>query len=133
MTHQARHQSNNIGFIRLALAILVILGHSAELLDGDRHRDLMVRVFGLLSLGEVAVDGFFLLSGYLITHSFLRDPRMIPYLSRRIRRILPGYLAAYLISLFGLGALAGGNLQTLWGIDGIKSIIRPILLLEPAS
>ncbi len=102
------------------------------MLDGNRTRDLFTQVFGTFSLGEVGVDGFFLLSGYLITQSFLRDPALVPYLARRARRILPGYLVSYIVSLLAVGALAGGDLRTLSGLDGLKSLVRPLLLLQPA-
>ena len=131
MTDPARSQPNNIGFLRLALAVLVILGHSPEMLDGNRTGDLFTQAFGTLFLGEVGVDGFFLLSGYLITQSFLRAPALGSYLARRARRILPGYLVSYTASLLVVGALAGGDMRALLGIDGLKSLIRPLLLLQP--
>ena len=43
-----RVHDNNFGFLRLGFALLVIVGHSFE-----------------LNIGKLAVDGFFIISGYL--------------------------------------------------------------------
>ncbi len=64
-----KRTGNNFNVMRLIFASLVLLSHSSELVDGDRHRELLTRVFGTISLGEVAVNGFFLLSGFLIIQS----------------------------------------------------------------
>jgi peptidoglycan/LPS O-acetylase OafA/YrhL len=49
---------------------MVIVSHSIELVDGKRLREPLTQVFGSVSSGEFGVDGFFLVSGYLITQSF---------------------------------------------------------------
>jgi len=99
-------RKNNIGFIRLLAASMVIVSHSPELIDGDRSREPLMRVFGTLSLGEVAVDIFFLISGYLITRSYLTT-RHWNYVTRRVGRIYPGYLVAYFLCIFAVGPMAG--------------------------
>jgi len=102
----ASARKNNIGFIRLLAASLVIVSHSPELIDGDRSREPLARVFGTLSLGELAVDIFFLISGYLITRSYL-TARHWNYVTRRVGRIYPGYLVAYFLCIFAVGPMAG--------------------------
>jgi peptidoglycan/LPS O-acetylase OafA/YrhL len=103
----ARHQ-NNFGFLRLLLAILVILSHSPEILDGNRSREILSRIFGTMSFGELAVDGFFLISGYLITQSLIQSRTLKNYLLKRILRIYPGFIVAFLISMFVVGSIGGG-------------------------
>ncbi|MBJ7312453.1 acyltransferase family protein [Rugamonas sp. CCM 8940] len=119
---------NNFNLIRLALALLVIVSHAPEMLDGDRSRELLSRLFHTLSFGELAVDGFFILSGYLILQSWLGRPQPLAFLQKRLLRIVPGYLLAALLSAFVVGALgAGGGYygQFWWG-----GLARSLLLLD---
>jgi hypothetical protein len=52
-------RTNKFGSIRLLLAFLVIVSHSSELVDGNRSREMLTRIFGTISLGEFAVNGVF--------------------------------------------------------------------------
>lgn len=96
---------NNFNFLRIVFASMVILSHSFELLDGNRVRELLTRVFHTISFGELGVDGFFILSGYLIAQSWQRNPKLWDFLVKRFLRIYPGYVVALLISMFVVGAL----------------------------
>lgn len=87
----------------MGLAVLVILEH-AQPLTG--HPLIYVLASGK-TLGSLAVDGFFILSGFLIVASWLRRPRVMPFLRNRILRIYPGWLAAFAACIF-LVAPAGG-------------------------
>lgn len=99
-------RSNWLDQWRLLFASLVILSHSFELIDGNRHRELIHRAFGQTSFGEVAVAGFFVLSGYLITKSWRATPQFGPYLRNRFLRIWPAYAVAFAVSVFVVGPLA---------------------------
>ena len=98
---------NNFGVLRLFFAALVIISHSPELIDGNRSRELLTRLFGTLSFGEVAVDGFFLVSGYFITISFAERPDSYSYLTKRVFRIVPGYIIAFCVCIIIIAPLAG--------------------------
>jgi peptidoglycan/LPS O-acetylase OafA/YrhL len=100
---------NNFNFLRLLLAVLVLLSHAPELMDGDRHREILTQIFHTISFGELAVDGFFLLSGYLIIQSWQRSPQLFTFLKKRVLRIYPGFIVATLISAFIVGPLGSGS------------------------
>lgn len=94
---QIKGRNNNFGFLRLLLATLVIVSHSPQILDGNKSREILTRFFGTLSSGELAVYGFFIISGYLVTKSFLQSSSLTFYLEKRILRIFPGFLASFWI------------------------------------
>lgn len=59
--------ANSLNFLRLALALLVVVSHSITL--GGFGSEV---ILGNQSVGDVAVDGFFGISGFLICASALR-------------------------------------------------------------
>ncbi len=100
---------NNIGVLRLVLASLVIVGHAPEMVDGSRARDPVFALCRCLSLGTLAVDAFFFVSGILITKSMLNALSLGSYFTRRVCRIYPAFGVAYLISVYALGPLVGAH------------------------
>lgn len=122
---------NNLGFLRLVFAVLVIVAHSPELLDGNPSRELLTLAFGNgMTFGALAVDGFFLISGYLIVRSFETSPTTAAYLLKRVLRIYPAFVVAYLFSILLIGPFVGGNLLDLLERGWVRLIV-PVLLLEP--
>jgi len=119
---------NAFGFLRLLFASLVIVSHTTEIIDGDRHREILTRDFGTLSFGEVAVDCFFLVSGYLIVGSYLKNPAPIRYLRNRIARIFPGFIVASAICVFVFAPLSGAQIQA---TDVVKFLVRSLALQPP--
>lgn len=99
-----RHD-NNFNFLRFWLAWVVILSHSFEVLDGNRSREPLTLLFGTYSFGEFAVNAFFLMSGYFITQSWVANPRLWPFMQKRLLRLLPGFTVALLISVLIVGPL----------------------------
>jgi peptidoglycan/LPS O-acetylase OafA/YrhL len=103
---------NALNAWRLALATGVIVWHSF-LTTG--HHIPFVPARQLLS--EVFVDGFFAISGYLITSSWLRDPRLRDYFAARALRVLPGVwvclvVIAFVVAPIGV-TMQGGSAKNL--------------------
>ena len=128
----SQNRRNNFNFLRLLFATLVILSHSSELIDGNRSRELLTEVFHTLSFGEFAVDGFFLLSGYLIVQSWESRPRIWPFLKKRVLRIYPGFIVASLICAFVVGPLAAEPAEYFSRFQWIRFIKDLFLLHVPA-
>ncbi len=82
-------RANNLNFIRFVLALTVIVGH----VMGPMWQPFYDRL-GTGNIGYVAVDFFFLLSGYLITQSRFRCASTLEFLQKRVRRILPALLGS---------------------------------------
>ncbi|MBD2357546.1 acyltransferase [Tolypothrix sp. FACHB-123] len=79
-------KSNSLGFIRFVAAILVIFTHCFPL-GGFDQKPLMI--FNEIP-GSIAVEVFFILSGFLITSSYLKSTSLIRYAWHRFLRIYPG-------------------------------------------
>jgi peptidoglycan/LPS O-acetylase OafA/YrhL len=95
-----REHFNNFNAVRLFLAVLVIVSHAFPLSYGGEGREPLIRITaGQDSLGGMAVNLFFLISGMLITASWLRSKSMQNYLFKRILRIYPGFLVANAVSV----------------------------------
>ncbi|MEO3775093.1 acyltransferase [Micromonospora sp. B9E7] len=89
-------RSNGIGLIRLCLAVGVVLSHSKPL--GFGANDLGYHLTGRqTNVGTMAVYGFFVLSGLLITRS-ARRTGLIRYAWHRALRIFPGLWVCLLIT-----------------------------------
>jgi peptidoglycan/LPS O-acetylase OafA/YrhL len=58
-----------------------------------------------VDLGGIAVCFFFVISGFLIVKSYENSSTAYNYLVKRILRIMPGFFAAFLISVLVLGAM----------------------------
>lgn len=122
-----RTHQNNIGFLRLFFASMVIVGHAPEIIDHNRVREPLTVLFHTISLGDIAVDAFFILSGFLITKSFFNSKKISIYLERRVLRIVPGFVVAYLVSVFVVGVLLGARP---WR-DLSETLFRMVLLCDP--
>jgi peptidoglycan/LPS O-acetylase OafA/YrhL len=81
-------KKNSFSFLRFFLAALVIFSHSHPL-GGFGSEG----IFGSTqeSYGGFAVYNFFILSGFLITRSYISSPSVWRFLWNRILRIIPGF------------------------------------------
>jgi peptidoglycan/LPS O-acetylase OafA/YrhL len=85
-----------------------------------------------MTFGTLGVDGFFVLSGYLIVQSWLGDPEFFNFLRKRVLRIVPGYLVAAVISTVAVGLLAPAVPHFFRGL-GIQFLKSIALLSSPAT
>ncbi|MDO5628051.1 MAG: acyltransferase [Mobilicoccus sp.] len=95
-TFDPRH--NSLTMMRLALATLVAVSHAMVIGFGHQptfHTDPRL---GSTTMGDLAVDGFFVISGFLVTMSFLRLPSIGRYLWHRSVRIFPAFYACLILT-----------------------------------
>lgn len=104
-------EDNNFTILRLGLALLVVLGHFKA----------FVGIFNPewpYSYAATAVECFFVVSGFLVTHSFDRDPDMKRFFIRRVLRIYPLYFMVIVAQAFILASLASGGIAAHLGEMG---------------
>jgi peptidoglycan/LPS O-acetylase OafA/YrhL len=97
--------SDNFTLLRLIMALLVVFSHSYPL-DGR----IEPVIFGMTA-GTLAVQCFFVISGYLIVGSYLTTKRPGLFAWKRFWRIVPALAVAYPISmlLYKWQGLFAGN------------------------
>ncbi|GAA1240184.1 acyltransferase family protein [Oryzihumus leptocrescens] len=114
-----RGRDNAFGFVRLVLASLVIVDHAFPL-GGYGEDPMWGWTKSQESFGGLAVGGFFVASGFLITKSAMSSDA-IQFLWRRCLRIFPAFWAVLLVSVFLVSPLFyvrdHGNLNGYWTPD----------------
>jgi len=98
-------RSNSLSVLRLLLAGTVAVAHTLDLGFGFQPQA------GSSDFGSLAVDGFFVLSGFLVARSYLRLDSLRRFAWHRALRILPGFWAC----LLGTGLVVAPLLAVLVG------------------
>ena len=109
-------RENGVGFLRFCLAMSVVVSHTRVL--GFGGPDLLGGTFrNQQALGGLAVAGFFVLSGMLITRS-ARRTNFFRYAWHRCLRIFPGLWVCLAVTAFVVAPLLAvrqnGSLQGFW-------------------
>lgn len=105
---QSKHQTtgtdiphkNNFDILRLFLAFSVCFAHLGEVSGVSAFLPLANYFYS-----GIAVDCFFVVSGFLIFRSFDRSSSVLSYLNKRVRRIYPAYLTVVLVAAIFLPLL----------------------------
>ncbi len=86
--------NNNFDGVRIGLALIVVFAHIQALTKLPE-----LHFLHYFFDSDFAVKGFFAISGYLVTQSYLSSRHLSEYAEKRIRRIYPAYLGAILFGL----------------------------------
>lgn len=105
IAHYATQPENNYLLLRFVAALLVIYGHAYAIAPVAGGMDLLQRVFRVTYAGDVGVYTFFLISGFLVTASYLNRASFGDYLKCRLLRLLPGLALCLALTVFVLGPL----------------------------
>ncbi len=99
-------RDDNFLILRLLAAAAVILGHSYALAAIPGMHDFVANLGWAKGVytGSLAVDVFFVISGFLVTGSYLRGRNVIRFAQSRLLRVIPGYLVCVSLTALVLGA-----------------------------
>ncbi|MEO1670936.1 MAG: acyltransferase [Cyanobacteria bacterium J06631_2] len=118
-------RKNNFDLIRLLAALVVVAAHTADVSQ--------YAAFEFLSAtfsSGLAVDVFFIISGFLIFRSFKNSSSLVSYFQKRARRILPAYVAVILISAVGLSFVSSLSFAKYFNLEFIKYIFFNLITLN---
>ena len=110
----------NFDVMRLVAALLVVVSHTFPL-SGEPA----LRIRGVEDLGALGVSIFFVISGYLVTASYRRDPKT--YLVKRLLRIEPGLIASLAVTVALLAFVTTAPPAEYWREAGLY-VLRNALL-----
>lgn len=110
----------NFDLMRLIAALLVVVSHTFPLAGLPPFT-----IRGVEDLGALGVSIFFVISGYLVTASYQRDPKT--YLVKRILRIEPGLIASLAVTVVLLSFVTTAPPAEYWRA-GALYVLRNALL-----
>lgn len=120
-----RLKKNNFDLIRLLLASIVCLVHAYEVSGFGQLSTLA----GFLS-SKVAVQGFFVVSGFLIVMSYERSSSLKSYASKRVRRIYPAYFTVVMLSAVFLVFVSQKPVQEYFSLAWLKYLAANLAFLN---
>ena len=97
-------RDNNFDFLRFVAATLVLLGHCFWL-SGRLPEEPLRPLTGGTDMADLAVDAFFVISGFLITASYLHGSGNVSFVLKRALRIFPGLAFAVFFAMLVIGPL----------------------------
>ncbi|RYG24178.1 acyltransferase [bacterium] len=122
-------RKNNFDFLRVALATLVLVSHAklsvATVADDVATAGPLAVKF--LGGGRMALNWFFVISGFLIARSWLQSRSTWDYTKKRLLRIYPGFFVAMLVCVFVFGPLGGARMATYWTDPQTWSFFSPLI------
>ncbi|MFZ6872944.1 acyltransferase family protein [Undibacterium sp. Di27W] len=89
-------RDNNLNLLRITAALVVLFSHSFSLLLQAEP----IEASTGSTLGNIAVDVFFIISGLLVTGSLVKSNSVVDYACSRILRIYPALLFMLLLTVF---------------------------------
>ena len=95
-------RDNNFNLVRFLAASAVLFSHSFALAIGRSSAEPLHESLGV-TLGQIAVDIFFLTSGFLVTGSLLARRDVAKFAIARCLRIYPGLIVAILLTTTVVG------------------------------
>lgn len=97
---------NNYDALRLIAAIAVIFSHAYPATLGSNDTEPLYSLSqGQMTIGSVCVAVFFVISGFLISQSFVRSKSLSEYVLNRVVRILPGLFVLIVLTCLVFGPL----------------------------
>jgi peptidoglycan/LPS O-acetylase OafA/YrhL len=112
--------------LRFLFAFLVLVGHAFVVVGGASDSE--PHVFFHFTFSYLAVNLFFIASGFLVTKSMLYRENVASYTSARFLRIYPGLAIHVLLMMFVFGPMTT-SLPLMSYLTHPQTLIQPLLVL----
>lgn len=123
--HPGHPHDNNFDLLRLVFAGVVCLVHANELSGIDALSGMTVWLSS-----QMAVNAFFVISGYLVVMSRERSPTLSVYFNKRILRIYPAYVAVIAICATGLFSISTQSASGYFTLTWLRYVASNLLFLN---
>ena len=129
MSAYSSSRDNNFNLIRFVAAALVLYSHSFAIALGSADAEPLIKTIGM-TWGMIAVDVFFVASGFLVTGSYTARRNLLVFVWARIMRIYPALIVAVLfcVSIVGLSYTTLSAWEYLSTAQTFKFFIKNSLL-----
>jgi peptidoglycan/LPS O-acetylase OafA/YrhL len=127
----AQGRNNNFNLIRALAAVAVLVSHAHPIALGPGAAEPLKAATGY-SLGNISVQAFFVISGFLIAQSFERSRTLTRFVVARFLRLWPGLIVSILAVALLLGPLVTSlSVAAYLGESGTWAfVLRNITLLS---
>ncbi len=116
---------NNFDLLRLALAFTVCLAHLGEVSGVTAFYPLEWYFYS-----GVAVDCFFIVSGFLIFRSYDRSSGLFSYFNKRLRRIYPAYVTVILLAAIFLPLIIQPSEKILFSQEWFRYLFSNLVFMN---
>ena len=124
---------NAFSVLRLIMALAVLVSHAVFLATGSFLAEPLVTTTGY-SLGQYGVQGFFILSGILVTQSLVTRGDLWDYGRARALRIFPALIVCVAVSVLIVGpALSMLDARAYFASSGVALYVAKTLSLSTGS
>lgn len=122
--------ANNFDFLRFLAATMVVFSHSFAL-TGHKFSEPLTSLTGNMNFGGLGVFIFFIISGYLITKSWITRPVTTRYFWNRLLRIVPGLALVVLFCIFVIGPINTSDSIVDYFLDSATWLYLSIIAIFP--
>jgi peptidoglycan/LPS O-acetylase OafA/YrhL len=115
---KAAISKNSFDFLRYLFAFIVVLAHLIDLTGIPEIKFLKKYIDS-----QLAVAGFFIISGHLIYPSLLRSSTLTSYFTKRAKRLLPAYILFVILAFTLLSLISSLPFHLYWKNWGLVKYI----------
>jgi peptidoglycan/LPS O-acetylase OafA/YrhL len=129
LSEYTKTRNNNFNLIRFIASSLVLYTHSFAVVIGSGDAEPLRKSLGM-TWGSIAVDIFFVTSGFLIASSFFGRSNILAFVWARILRIYPALVIAMIFCTFVVGLFFTTNTTSeyLYNLDIYKYFLKNTIL-----